>query len=820
MLQSILEKFFDRDRKTLNEYSKILSKVNEFEKNILSLSQSEMIEEINHIKTLIKEKKKSFDDVLPEVFALTREAGKRALNMRHFDVQILGGIAMHQGHIVEMMTGEGKTLIATLSAVLNSLSGCGVHVVTTNDYLAKRDCEWMKKIYEYLGLSVGYVVSSMEFSDKKKAYDSDITYVTNNELGFDYLRDNMAYDTSQILLRELNYAIVDEADSILIDEARTPLIISGVRDKSSEMYIKIDKIVKQIPQEMVQIDHKNNFVELTDEGTDKVENLLIANNLMLKGCNLYDSDYVDLQYYVNKSLQAINTFHKNKDYIVKNDQVLIVDEFTGRVMDGRRYGNGLHQAIEAKEGVEVQNENQTLATITYQNLFRLYKKISGMTGTAKTEEKELFGIYGTKVLRVPTNKPLVRKDLNDLLYFDEEVKFKKIIEKIIELHNNGQPILIGTATIEKSEVLSKLLTKQNILHNVLNAKNHEKEAHIISQAGKLGAVTIATNMAGRGTDIKLGGNLEEKIFEALNGKSDISEMERADIIDNITQKHQEEFEKVLKVGGLFVLGSERHESRRIDNQLCGRAGRQGDPGTTQFYLSLQDPLLRNFVGEKLEKMFAFMKIDREEVLHHKILNNSIARAQKNIENMHYEMRKNVLKYDEVMRMHRDVFYSKRQKILNSSSLEVINIFVEESESFLQNILQKDQDVNELLLKTYNGSEEIALLIKEKNLINIDEDFILKISDNLKKIYAKKIEQFGQSFELAIRSIALSSLDSAWTDHLYRTGHLRDGIFLRSYAQKDPFNEYQIESFNMFMIMMTNYSKDLIYKLINIQISKD
>ncbi|MCQ2789074.1 MAG: preprotein translocase subunit SecA, partial [bacterium] len=774
--------------------------------------------------------------ILPEAFAVVREAGKRVLNMRHFDVQLIGGYFLHNGHIAEMRTGEGKTLVATLPAYLNALTGKGVHVITVNDYLAKRDSEWMGKIFRFLGLTVGVILSNTrgenEFELKKQAYACDITYGTNNEFGFDYLRDNMASSPEMLVQRPYNYAIIDEVDSILIDEARTPLIISGRLEKSAETYQLMAKIAPKLNKvEDYEVDEKNKNVILTEEGIDKAQELIGVKDL-------FD---ISTQYahHLLQALKAKELFIKDTDYVVKNGEVVIVDEFTGRLMDGRRWSDGLHQAVEAKEGVKIQDETQTLASITFQNLFRLYPKLSGMTGTAMTEEAEFGKIYNLEVTTIPTNKPDIRKNYPDVIYKTEKAKYNAVVEDIIEMHKKGRPVLVGTISIEKSEYISALLKQRKIPHNVLNAKHHEKEANIIAQAGRYGAVTIATNMAGRGTDILLGGNSEYLAKEELEKKGISSddadyEYKKNEIMATTKALTTEEHAKVVKAGGLHVIGTERHESRRIDNQLRGRAARQGDPGSTRFFLSLEDNLMRIFGGDKIVNLMEMLNVEENMAIESPIISKQIQSAQKKVETYHFDIRKSVLEYDDVMNIQREKFYAQRRRVISGENLNENIYYMLEQEidrllkSYIAPGMQPDEYVDEDLetlvkelhstipqLSSYSVSDVKGLRFQEisDKLNEKARDAYAEHEREIIDFYNEIICQYEECpnpqspFESnnimrnIEKDVLLRVIDNKWIDHLHNIDMLRDGIGLRAYGQKDPLIEYKKEAYDLFNNMM-------------------
>ena len=726
--------------------------------------------------------------------------------MRHFDVQLLGGVVLHEGKIAEMKTGEGKTLVATLAAYLNALVGKGVHLVTVNDYLAKRDSEWMGEIYKYLGMEVGVIVHDLDDAERKKAYNAHITYGTNNEFGFDYLRDNMKYDIEDYVQREHFYAIVDEVDSILIDEARTPLIISGPTDETTDKYVKLNSVVKYLKKdEDFNIDEKSKTVTITEQGVAKLEK-------MLNKGNLFDPSNVELLHHIHQALKAHNLFKRDVDYVVKDGEVIIVDEFTGRLMPGRRYSDGLHQALEAKEGVTVEKENQTLASITFQNYFRMYDKLAGMTGTADTEAVEFSKIYDLDVIVIPTNKPMIRKDFNDMVFKTERAKFNAVIDEIIQCHKRGQPVLVGTISIEKSEILSNMLKKRGIKHNVLNAKHHENEAFIIAQAGRKGAVTISTNMAGRGTDIVLGGNPEMMLKEEIKLKNkNYTEEEYNQRLEELRKKCEKEKQEVLKAGGLHVLGTERHESRRIDNQLRGRSGRQGDPGSSRFYVSLEDDLMRIFGGERIAKLMDTIKIPEDEPIENKLISKSIENAQKKVESHNFEIRKQLLEYDDVMNKQRETIYSLRKDILTESNLkDLMTEFVQE---FFEDVFYKyvDEKLNpedwdlEALKKELEAELTIKLKLKTDDIENVQiEDLKETLFNLIMEEYKKREETYGEELIRQLEKlILLHSLDTLWKEHLLNIDLLKEGIGLRGYAQQDPLKVYQREAYQLFVDLIKN-----------------
>ena len=853
LFEKVFGSYSDRELKRINP---IVDKIEALEEEIGKLSDEELKGKTLEFKDRLK-KGETLDDILPEAFAVVREASGRVLNMRHFRVQLIGGVVLHQGRISEMKTGEGKTLVATLAAYLNALSGKGVHIVTVNDYLAKRDKEWMGKVYEFLGLTIGCIVHDMSNDEKKKAYNCDITYGTNNEFGFDYLRDNMVIYKEEMVQRELNYAIVDEVDSILIDEARTPLIISGTGDKSTKLYYVADNFVKtlkgriqdpnektndffdrEIKEEVVDyvVDEKARTVTLTEKGTGKAESFFGIENLA-------DTANMEIAHNINQALKARYLMKNDIDYVVKDGQIIIVDEFTGRLMHGRRYSDGLHQAIEAKEGLEVRSESKTLATITFQNYFRMYKKLAGMTGTAKTEEEEFREIYNIDVIEIPTNKEIIRIDYDDSIYKTEEFKFKAVVNEIKERHATGQPILVGTISIEKSEILSKMLKKEGIQHEVLNAKYHEREAEIVAQAGRLGAVTIATNMAGRGTDIMLGGNPEYlskaemkkkgyndhiiSLADSLQQTDDPEILEAREAYRKLLDKYKgqtdKEHEEVLKAGGLHIIGTERHESRRIDNQLRGRSGRQGDPGSSRFYVSLEDDLMRLFGSERIKNMVDNLGMPDDEPLEHNLLSKSIENAQKKVEGNNFAIRRHVLQYDDVMNKQREVIYGERKMVLEGENLREYIISMTKSiidsaiNMYTQAKYPEEWDLDGL--QNYLGGIYLpkgALKIDDISILDKETlgDKLLKIA---KDIYRNKEVEIGEErFREIERIVLLQVVDSKWMDHIDAMDQLRQGIGLRAYGQEDPVRAYQVEGFDMFEEMTKAIQEDTVKFLYHIE----
>jgi preprotein translocase subunit SecA len=791
----------------------LVAKINALEEEFKALSDAQLVEKTNEFKARVAGGE-SLDDLLPEAFANCREGARRAIGLRAFDVQLLGGIFMHRGNIAEMKTGEGKTLVATFPAYLNALSGKGVHVVTVNDYLAKRDAEWMSNVYGFLGLTTGVVHPGQTDADKKAAYASDITYATNNELGFDYLRDNMKSDLNDLYQREHNFAIVDEVDSILIDEARTPLIISGPSQDRSDLYVAIDKLIPELNEAHYTVDEKQRSVSFSEDGNELLEQLLHQHGLLEEGQTLYDPESTTIVHHVNQGLRAHKLFLKDQHYIVRNGDVVLVDEFTGRMMSGRRLSDGLHQAIEAKEGVVIQPENVTLAQVTFQNYFRLYNKLAGMTGTALTEADEFHEIYALGVVEVPTNRPIARIDNDDAIYRTQREKYEAIIEEIKKSHEKGQPVLVGTTSIEKSELLSELLKAAKLPHNVLNARHHEQEAQIVGDAGKLGAVTIATNMAGRGTDIKLGGNVEMKVMEALaaNPHSDPDPIRH-----QIEAEHSEAEEQVKAAGGLYVLATERHESRRIDNQLRGRSGRQGDPGRSSFFLSLEDDLMRIFGSERLEKVLSGLGMKEGEAIIHPWVNKSLERAQAKVEGRNFDMRKNVLKFDDVMNDQRKLVFSQRREIMEAKDVSEI------TQDMRYEVIQ-DLVAEFMPPKTYAdqwNTEGLYVACIEKLGIDVpvidwadeegvdDESIIERLEKASDESMAAKAAAFGPDNMRTIeKQVLLQTIDGKWRDHLLTLEHLRSVVGFRGYAQRDPLNEYKNEAFALFESMLDGLREDV------------
>jgi preprotein translocase subunit SecA len=820
MIGSLIKKIVgSKNERELRRIQPLVDKINQTELKVSPLHDDQLRAKTSEFKDRI-ERGESLEEILPEAFAVVRETAKRTLGERHYDVQLIGGIVLHEGKIAEMATGEGKTLVATLPAYLNALKGEGVHIVTVNDYLAKRDSEWMGVIYRFLGLSVGVILHELNDQERKKAYHSDLTYGTNNEFGFDYLRDNMKFTLEDYVQRNLNYAIVDEVDSILIDEARTPLIISGPAEESTDKYYKINRIIPSLKQgKDYQLEEKSHTAFLTEEGVAHVEQLIRVENL-------YDPRNIEILHHVNQALRAHTLFKRDVDYMVKDGQVIIVDEFTGRLMPGRRWSDGLHQAVEAKENVRIENENQTLATVTFQNYFRMYKKLAGMTGTADTEAAEFRKTYHLDVMVIPTNMPLVRTNYADVIYKTEDEKFRAVVREIKELYQAGRPVLVGTISIEKSERLSQLLKKQGISHNVLNAKHHEREAEIIAQAGRVGTVTISTNMAGRGTDILLGGNPKFLAKTMAEGEPTEEAIQKA--YPKALVVVQKEKDKVIQLGGLHVLGTERHEARRIDNQLRGRSGRQGDPGSSRFYLSLEDDLLRIFGSERISNIMGRLGIEEDQPIEHGLVTKAIESAQKKVEAHNFEIRKHLLEYDNVMNKQREVIYSQRREVLASDDLKdsVLEMIEDQSEELIDFYTDEKEPSEEWDLKALSDavyqqySFKWAVPSLDQNGIKRDQ---LKemVTQSAKEIYQKKEEEFGAPMLRYLEKvIMLQSIDHHWKDHLLAIDQMREGIGLRGYGQKDPLIEYQKEAYQMFLEMLDRIKKDTVEKLFAIQIAKE
>jgi preprotein translocase subunit SecA len=828
-----------KNERELKRLWPIVNKINALEATVAALSDDGLRGKTDDFRKRYSAGE-SLDSILPEAFAVCREGGKRALGMRHFDVQLIGGMVLNSGKIAEMKTGEGKTLVATLAAYLNGLTGKGVHVVTVNDYLAKRDSEWMGRLYTFLGLSVGVIVHGLDDDERRAAYAADITYGTNNEFGFDYLRDNMKFALEDYVQRPFHFAIVDEVDSILIDEARTPLIISGPTEDSTDKYYIIDRIIPQLKKgEVVDveantlsgkrkqytgdftIDEKAKSATLTEEGVLRVEKLL-------KIDNLYDPRNMVVLHHVNQALRAHAMYKRDVDYVVKDGEVMIVDEFTGRLMPGRRWSDGLHQAIEAKEGVVIENENQTLATITFQNYFRMYEKLSGMTGTADTEAEEFHKIYNLEVVVIPPNRPLLRPDFPDVVYKTEREKFAAVIREIKELHAKGQPVLVGTISIEKSEVLSELLRKEGVPHNVLNAKQHEKEAEIVAQAGRKGTVTIATNMAGRGTDILLGGNPDAMARQWRRENPEASDDEYTAKLEACRALCQQEHDEVIKLGGLHILGTERHESRRIDNQLRGRSGRQGDPGSSSFYLSLEDDLLRIFGSERVAKIMDLLKIEEGEAITHGMISKAIENAQKKVEAHNFDIRKHLIDYDDVMNKQREVIYTQRKEILGGQDIRASFMdMLEETIGDIVSTYAIDKvpghewdwaGITETLYRTF----AINVDLPDQTIARLTpENFNKVLKEQVLQLFSDKVGQFGDELmDHLIKVIMLQTIDQQWKDHLLSIDHLKEGIGLRGYGQKDPKQEYKKEAFNLFMAMILRIRAEVVEKIFWVQLSRE
>lgn len=835
----LLKKIFgSRNERLLKQYRAIVSKVNALEPEFEKLSDDALRAKTSEFRARLQQGQ-SLDELLPEAFAAVREASKRTLGMRHYDVQLIGGIALHQGKIAEMRTGEGKTLVATLAAYLNALPGKGVHVVTVNDYLANRDAEWMGKIYNFLGMRVGVIYSQQPAEEKQAAYAADITYGTNNEYGFDYLRDNMVFHPSQRVQRALNYAIIDEVDSILIDEARTPLIISGQAEDNVELYQLCNRIPPLLERQEREykegetgpigdyiVDEKAHQVILTERGHERVEQILTDMGLLPSGSSLYDATNIRLMHHVYAALRAHVLYHKDQHYVVQNNEVIIVDEFTGRLMHGRRWSEGLHQAVEAKEGVPIQRENQTLASITFQNYFRLYAKLAGMTGTADTEAYEFQQIYGLETVVIPTNKPMIRKDLNDLVYRTAKEKWRAVIADIKDCHRRGQPVLVGTTSIEVNEFLSDLLKKEGLPHQVLNAKHHAREAEIIAQAGLPGAITIATNMAGRGTDIVLGGSIAKEV-EAIRNDPNLFEDDKHARIARLKDEWQRRHDQVIATGGLHIIGTERHESRRVDNQLRGRAGRQGDPGSSRFYLSLEDPLLRIFGGERLMMIMEKLKMPEGEAIEHAMVNRSLESAQRKVEQRNFDIRKQLLEYDDVANEQRKVIYAQRNALLEATDVsegirgmraQVLNRVIDE---FIPPGSMAEQWDIAGLTQQLAGEFLLELPLQQW----LDQDAKLDEQGLRDKIIAAADAAYAEKERLAgaenlrhfERAILLQSLDTHWREHLAAMDHLRQGIHLRGYAQKNPKQEYKREAFELFEAMLDAIAREVTQITLTVQV---
>jgi preprotein translocase subunit SecA len=822
-LGSIARKMFGTPNdRMVKSVRPLVAKINALEPEFAALSDEGIIAKTDEFKKRVQEGGESLDALLPEAFANCREAAKRALGLRAFDVQLMGGIFLHQGNIAEMRTGEGKTLVATFPAYLNALTGKGVHVVTVNDYLAKRDAEWMSQVYGALGMTTGVVYPYQDATEKKDAYQADITYATNNELGFDYLRDNMKGSLEEMAQRGHNFAIVDEVDSILVDEARTPLIISGPSQDRSELYTQVDHLIPQLDETHYKLDEKTRNVTYSEEGNEFIEQQLHALGILPADQSLYEPESTTIVHHVTQALRAHKLFQRDQQYIVRDDEILLIDEFTGRMMKGRRLSDGLHQAIEAKEGVSIQPENVTLASVTFQNYFRLYDKLGGMTGTASTEADEFMEIYKLGVVEVPTNRPVQRKDDDDAVYRTAREKFEGVVKRIKEAHATGQPILVGTTSIEKSEFLSELLTKEGVPHNVLNARQHEQEAQIVADAGKLGSVTIATNMAGRGTDIKLGGNVEFKVMEAILADPHLHPDE---VRARVESEHAADEEAVKAAGGLFVLATERHESRRIDNQLRGRSGRQGDPGRSSFFLSLEDDLMRIFGSERLDAVLSKLGMKEGEAIIHPWVNKSLERAQAKVEGRNFDIRKQLLKFDDVMNDQRKAIFGQRMEVMQSKDLAEI---VQD----MRHQVAEDLVNNYLPPKAYAAKWDVEGLdeaVKEKMGMGLpiaawaaeegtDQETVLgRIIEASDKMMAEKAEGFGEeSMRTIEKQLLLQTIDTKWREHLLRLEHLRSVVGFRGYAQRDPLNEYKTESFTLFENMLNSLRQDITEKLAQIR----
>ncbi len=826
MLGALAKRIFgSANERALRGFEKPVTQINALEPDIEALSDEELRAQTDKFRERLAAGE-TLDDLLPEAFATVREAAKRTLGQRHFDVQLVGGMVLHKGAIAEMKTGEGKTLVATLAVYLNALTGKGVHVVTVNDYLASRDSEWMGQIYKFLGLSVGCIVHGLENDERRAAYACDVTYGTNNEFGFDYLRDNMAFDLESMVQRPFNFAIVDEVDSILIDESRTPLIISGPTEDTSELYRSIDKIIPLLGEGDYEVDEKQKTVTFSEDGTENAEKVLAEAGL-LKGVSLYDIENVTIVHHLNQALRAHKLFARDTDYIVKANKVVIIDEFTGRMMEGRRYSDGLHQALEAKEGVDVQPENQTLASITFQNYFRLYPKLAGMTGTAATEADEFADIYKLEVVEIPTHQPVTRKDEDDEVYRTAEEKWSAIVEIIREAHKAGQPMLVGTVSIEKSEMLAARLKKAKIPHNVLNARYHEQEAQIIAQAGRLGAVTIATNMAGRGTDIQLGGNPDMRIAEELDKVED--EAKFAERAAAIRAEIEAEKAKVIAAGGLYVIGTERHESRRIDNQLRGRSGRQGDPGRSSFYLSLEDDLMRIFGSERMDGMLRKLGLQEGEAIIHPWINKALEKAQQKVEARNFDIRKNLLKFDDVMNDQRKVIYEQRIDLMRAS--DVSDTIVDMRHEVIDDLVSThipekaypeqwdSQGLHDAVQQVFNVDVPILDWSREEGIA--DEEIRHRLTQATDRKMAEKAANFGpDTMRMVEKSLLLQIVDQTWKEHLLQMDYLRQVVGLRAYGQRDPLNEYKTEAFSMFEGMLSGLRQTVTQIMAHVELRVD
>ncbi|MCK6413864.1 MAG: preprotein translocase subunit SecA [Azonexus sp.] len=833
MISGLLKKIFgSRNDRLIKQYSQTVKCINALEPQIEGLSDDALRAKTEEFRQR-HSNGETLDDLLPEAFAVVREAGKRVLGMRHFDVQMIGGMVLHYGKIAEMRTGEGKTLVGTLPAYLNAISGKGVHVITVNDYLASRDAEWMGRLHRFLGLTVGINLSQMDHEAKQAAYAADITYGTNNEFGFDYLRDNMVYSAGERVQRGLNFAIVDEVDSILIDEARTPLIISGQADDHTDLYLAMRQVVPKLVRAESEegegdywVDEKGHQVHLSETGYEHAEELLAEHGLLKEGSSLYDAANITLMHHLNAGLRAQTLFHKDQHYVVQKGEVIIVDEFTGRLMAGRRWSDGLHQAVEAKEGVAIQAENQTLASITFQNYFRMYGKLSGMTGTADTEAYEFQQIYGLETVVIPTHRPMQRKDMNDLVFKTGEEKNTAIVADIRDCHQRGQPVLVGTTSIEASELLSHLLDKEKLPHQVLNAKQHAREAEIVAQAGRPGMITIATNMAGRGTDIVLGGNIQKQI-DAVEADETLSAADKEAQVAALRADWRQVHDQVLAAGGLHIIGSERHESRRIDNQLRGRAGRQGDAGSSRFYLSLDDQLLRIFAGERLRAIMDKLKMPEGEAIEHPLVTRSLESAQRKVEGRNFDIRKQLLEYDDVANDQRKVIYHQRNELLESD--DIVETIAAMRQSVIAEIFRTyvpEESVEEqwdlagleqALLADLQIGAPVAQWIKDEPALS-DDEILARIVAGADQAYAAKVELVGETtFRQFERNVMLQSLDSHWREHLAALDHLRQGIHLRGYAQKNPKQEYKRESFELFETLLDVIRREVTRIVFTVQI---
>ncbi|MBL8498741.1 preprotein translocase subunit SecA [Nitrosomonas sp. JL21] len=837
MLSNLFKKIFgSRNDRLVKQYSQTVRVINDLESTMADLSDTELRAKTDEFKQRVQAGEE-LSAILPEAFAVVREVGKRVLEMRHFDVQLIGGMVLHEGKIAEMRTGEGKTLMATLPAYLNALSGKGVHIVTVNDYLAKRDAEWMGKIYQFLGMSVGVIYAQMPHNDKQAAYAADITYGTNNEYGFDYLRDNMVTHPLERAQRVLNFAIVDEVDSILIDEARTPLIISGQAEGDTEIYVRINTLIPKLIRQETEdgpgdysVDEKTHQVTMSEAGFEHAEELLDKAGLLKAGASLYDPAHINLIHHLNAGLRAHSLYFLDQHYVVQNGEVVIVDEFTGRLMAGRRWSDGLHQAVEAKEGVPIQKENQTLASITFQNYFRMYQKLSGMTGTADTEAAEFQQIYGLETVIIPTHRPMIREDRMDLVFRTTKEKNNAIIEGIKECYERGQPVLVGTTSIENNELLSKLLEREKLPHQVLNAKQHAGEASIVAQAGRPKMITIATNMAGRGTDIVLGGNPEPEI-ERIRHDEKLSEEAKEKSIENLNQQWKITHEEVLNKGGLHIIGTERHESRRVDNQLRGRSGRQGDPGSSRFYLSLEDPLLRIFASDRVANIMTRLKMPEGEAIEHPWVTRAIENAQRKVEARNFDMRKQLLEYDDVANDQRNVIYQQRNELLEAEQ-DISETIIAIRESVLDSVfgqfippgsVEEQWDVAGLektLASEYQLHFPIEHWLKEDPELH-EENLFQRILDQANEHYQTKVNTVGaEVMHHYERAVMLQSLDSHWREHLAALDHLRQGIHLRGYAQKNPKQEYKREAFELFTTMLEEIKNEVTKILLTVQIQSE